>query len=84
MLCRVTAITADGRRSTLEIEARSLNYAAIEYNHRVVGSSKRVVVPNRETLFEIEADGTIHRTTWDQVLKWGASTVTKKREVTVV
>jgi len=72
MLCGVTAIAPDGRRSTLEVEARSLNYAAIEYNYRAVGNSQGLVVPNRETLFEIDANGTLHRTSWDRVLNWAA------------
>jgi hypothetical protein len=36
--CEVTATSTDGRRSTLEVDAPSLNYAAIEYNYRTVGN----------------------------------------------
>jgi hypothetical protein len=67
MVCSVTAIARDRRRSTLEVEACSVNSRHLEYNYRAVGNSQGLVVPDRQTLFEVEENGTLHRTSWDRV-----------------
>lgn len=71
MLCTVTAISPDDRRSSIDVEARSLNYAAIEY-YRAVGNSQGLIVPEPQTISGVEANGTLHWTCWGRVLKWTA------------
>jgi hypothetical protein len=54
--CIVTAIAPDGRRSTIEVEAKSRNYAAIHYNYRPT-SDHTLIRPDFSTLFEITLEG---------------------------
>lgn len=72
MIVKVTAIAPDGQRSSIEVEAKSVNYAAIEYNYRAVCAHQGLIVPNRETVFEVEVAGKVHLTNWATVLKWAA------------
>lgn len=70
MLCTVTAITPDGRRTTLGVDARSINTAAIEYNYKAVGNPGALIVPAFDTTFEIEAGRMVQQTSWVKVLDW--------------
>jgi hypothetical protein len=80
MNSKVTAVSADGRRSTLEVEARSLNYAAIEYNYRTVGNTQGPIVRGPKTVFEIETKKVTYFKSWARVLRWAASVATATNE----
>ena len=63
-ICTVTAIAPDGRRSTIEVEAKSRNHAAIAYNYRAT-SEHTLIRPDFSTVFEITpAGGETLRVTW--------------------
>ena len=71
MLCAVTVIAPDGRTSTAEVEARSVNRAVCEYNYLARGGGNHhLIAPEMDTRFEIEAGGTTYRTTWAKVMAW--------------
>lgn len=64
-------VTVEGR--TLEVEASSLYYAAIEYNHaQVCGFARTYPRLSMDTVLEVQSEGKteIHRITWRQVLDW--------------
>jgi len=68
--CRVTAIAADGRRSTIEVEAKSRNHAAVVFNYRAT-SDHTLIRPDFSTLFEITPEGgETLRVTWRDVMAW--------------
>jgi hypothetical protein len=68
--CIVTAIAPNGRRSTIEVEAKSRNHAAILFNYQAT-SDHTLIRPDADTLFEITpADGETLRTTWRRVMDW--------------
>lgn len=68
--CTVTAIAPDGRRSTIEVEAKSRNHAAILFNYQAT-SDHALVRPDFSTVFEITpAGGEMMRVTWREVMRW--------------
>jgi hypothetical protein len=67
--CTVTAIAPDGRRSTIEVEAKSRNNAVFVYNYRA--TDHKLIRPDFSTVFEITpAGGQTLRVTWRQVMDW--------------
>jgi hypothetical protein len=68
-LCTVTAIAPDGRRSTIEVEAKSRNNAVFVYNYRATDPA--LLRPDFSTVFEITPKGgETLRVTWRQVMDW--------------
>jgi hypothetical protein len=69
-LCTVTAIAPDGRRSTIEVEAKSRNNAVFVYNYRA-STDPALLRPDFSTVFEITpAGGQTLRVSWRQVMDW--------------
>ncbi len=53
----VTAIAPDGRRSKLEVEATSAIRAVLAYNVHCRGNPEDLLIPDRDTKFEVTPDG---------------------------
>jgi|SwirhisoilCB1_FD_contig_31_3641817_length_691_multi_2_in_0_out_0_1 hypothetical protein len=69
--CLVTAIAPGGRRSKLEVEATSAIRAVLAYNVHCRGNAKGLVIPDRNTKFEVTPEGgeTI-MVTWAEANGW--------------
>jgi hypothetical protein len=68
--CTVAAIAPDGRRSTIEVDAKSRNHAAILFNYQAT-SDHTLLRPDFSTAFEITpTGGEMLRLTWARVMAW--------------
>jgi hypothetical protein len=69
--CRITAIAPDGQRSTIEVEAKSLYRAVFIYNAQAVTvKALNLLVPERDTVFEVEVGGKVYSTTFGRAMDW--------------
>ena len=77
MLFRSTVTDGDGRRHSLDVLADSSYDAAHLYLHAAKSNpSSALPVPTRETVFDVVAEGKVHRVTGDRLRDW----IEKRRE----
>jgi hypothetical protein len=67
----VTVLDGDGRRHSLDVMAASSYDAAHLYLHAAKSNpASALPVPTPQTVFEIVADGKVHRVTGERLRKW--------------